>query len=77
MLKVFDQAQPGADSVLVIEGDRFTGKSYSIRFAVQCAPKDRFVVVDIGDGATKPMNVKDLAQCDRRLQGIRIFRAST
>ena len=62
VLKVFDQAQPGADSVLVIEGDRFTGKSYSIRFAVQCAPKERFVAVDIGRWGTKPLTVKDLVQ---------------
>jgi hypothetical protein len=63
VLKGFDQAQPGADSVLVIDGDRFTGKSYSIRFAVQCAPKDRFVAVDIGRwGTKKQLNVKDLVQ---------------
>ena len=62
VLKVLDQAQPGADSVLVIDGERFTGKSYSIRFAVQCAPKDRFVAVDIGKWGTKPLNVKDLVQ---------------
>jgi hypothetical protein len=63
VLKVFDQAQPGADSVLVIDGDRFTGKSYSIRFAVQCAPKERFVAVDIGRwGTKKQLNVRDLVQ---------------
>jgi hypothetical protein len=62
VLKVFDNAQPGADSVLVIDGERFMGKSYSIRFAVQCAPKDRFVAVDIGKWGTKPLNVKDLVQ---------------
>ena len=62
VLKIFDQAQPGADSVLVIDGDRFTGKSYSIRFAVQCAPKERFVHVDIGRWGTKPLSVKDLVQ---------------
>lgn len=61
-LKVFDQAQPGADSVLVIEGDRFTGKSFSIRFAVKCAPQDRFVIVDIGDWGDTPMNAKDLTR---------------
>jgi hypothetical protein len=62
VLKVFDQAVPGADSVLVIEGDRFTGKSYSIRFAVQCAPQDRFVVVDIGRWGSKSMTVLNLVQ---------------
>jgi hypothetical protein len=60
-LRAFDQAAPGADSVLVIEGDRFTGKSYSIRFAVQCAPQSRFVVVDIGEWGETPMTAKDLA----------------
>jgi|EndMetStandDraft_5_1072996.scaffolds.fasta_scaffold02137_5 hypothetical protein len=61
VLKMFDQAQPGADSVLVIDGDRYTGKSYSIRFAAQCAPKDRAVVVDIGRWKSRPLNVKELA----------------
>jgi hypothetical protein len=62
VLKVFDKAQPGAESVLVIEGDRFTGKSFSIRFAVKCAPQDRFVIVDVGDWGDTPMNAKDLAR---------------
>jgi hypothetical protein len=62
VLKVFDQAQPGADSVLVIDGERFTGKSFSIRFAVKCAPQDRFVIVDIADWGDTPMNAKDLAR---------------
>lgn len=63
VLKEFDKSQPGADSVLVIEGDRFTGKSYGIRFALQCAPKERFVFVDIGRwGTKKQLTVKDLVQ---------------
>ena len=78
VLKVLDQSQPGADSVLVIEGERFTGKSYSIRFAVQCAPQERFVVVDIAEWGETPMTAKDLAHAiDGYKERQRIFRAST
>lgn len=59
-LQTFDQAAPGADSVLVIEGDRFSGKSYGVRFARQCAPPGRFVSVDVAQYYEGQMNVAEL-----------------
>ena len=62
--------------MLVIDGDRFSGKSYSIRFAVQCAPPDRFVIVDIGEWGETPMTAKDLAHAIDGYKELRISRAS-
>jgi hypothetical protein len=61
-LKVFDQAPSGPESVLVIEGDRFSGKSHSFLFAIQCAPQNRYVAVDIGEWGETPMTAEDLAK---------------
>ena len=64
--------------MLVIEGDRFTGKSYGIRFALQCAPKERFVFVDIGRwGTKKQLTVKDLVQLIDGYKNSGSCRAST
>lgn len=46
-LASLETALPGPDSVLVIEGPRHSGKSLSINFAAQCAPRHRAVTVDI------------------------------
>ena len=62
VLETLDAAAPGPDSVLVIDGDHLSGKSYSIRFAVQCAPPDRFVVVDVHDWQESILNAKVLAE---------------
>jgi hypothetical protein len=61
-LRAFDKAPAGADSVLVIEGDRFSGKSYSVQFAIQCAPQERYVPIDIAEWGETPMNAEDLAK---------------
>lgn len=61
LLEGLDTAGPGPDSVLVIDGDRFSGKSHGIRMAIQCAPQDRFTAIDIADYDTTVMNAADLA----------------
>jgi hypothetical protein len=60
LLDALGQAAPGPDSVLVIDGDRFSGKSHGIRFAIQCAPQDRFTPIDVADFGTVVMNAMDL-----------------
>jgi hypothetical protein len=62
LLDALDQAAPGPDSVLVIEGNRFSGKSHGIRFAIQCAPQHRFTPIDVADYGDVVMNAEDLAR---------------
>jgi hypothetical protein len=61
-LATFDNADPGPDSVLVIEGAKSSGKSYSVRFARQCAPLKRYVPVDVAQFESGQMNVEDLTR---------------
>jgi hypothetical protein len=61
-LATFDNAEPGPDSVMVIEGDKSSGKSYSVRFARQCAPPKRYVPVDVAHFESGQMNVEDLTR---------------
>ena len=59
-LQTFDTATPGADSVLVIEGAKQSGKSHSIRLALQCAPPG-FRAVDISDWGSSQVYAWELA----------------
>jgi len=62
LLRELASAAPGPASVLVIEGDRQSGKSHGIRMAIPCAPADR-VVIDIDEwGEASPMRADDLAR---------------
>jgi hypothetical protein len=61
-LATFDNAEPGPDSVLVIEGTKSSGKSFSVRFARQCAPPRRYVPVDVAHFESGQMNAEDLTR---------------
>jgi hypothetical protein len=60
-LEELDGSQ-GANRVLVIEGDHLSGKSYSVRLATQCQPRDRSIVINIADYESTTCDILELAQ---------------
>jgi hypothetical protein len=62
VLSTFDAADLGADSVLIIEGDRRSGKTHSVRLARICAPANRLKAVNIKDWGEGLVNVGELAE---------------
>lgn len=59
-LETLDVAQDGSDSVLLIDGDRSSGKSFGIRFAKRVAPPG-FIEVDPAEWGTVKMTAADVA----------------
>ena len=43
--------------MLVIDGEHSTGKTFSVRFAKQCAPPGRYVSVDVAQFESGQMNI--------------------
>ncbi len=60
-LDTFAGAQDGSDSVLVIEGEKYSGKSYGVRLARRVAPNGAFIDVDPAEWDAVPMTVADVA----------------
>jgi hypothetical protein len=60
-LEALPTAAPGADSILIIEGEGKSGKSHGLRLARQCAPNGEFRTVDLRDWGSSQVYAWELA----------------
>jgi hypothetical protein len=61
LLETFGAAVPGANSVLLIGGERSSGKSYSLRLVRDCAAPNEFHSVDFSTWGSVQIHAWDLA----------------